>query len=291
MPSPFRMLIALAIAASLSAADPKGSKSTGNYNISLWEEGKVPLATGNGPLDIPFLTVFLPPEGKRNGTVDRGRPGWRQHHVDVRRGRHGDRRAVQRLGRRRRSCSPTGFRPSTAENARVLDGNRAVQLVRARGKEWGLDADKIGFAGFSAGSTMGRAVVAAAKAGDPNAADPLDRVSLAARLPGAGLRRGPGGGRRAVEGLSADVPAVRGLGSRQRKWLGAVVPGNEPRRRSGGAAHLSEGTARIRSGVQECRVRSVDGLAPSLPASGRIASERQLSNAGILAVFRPVGGR
>ena len=27
----------------------------------------MPLATGNGPLDTPFLTAFLPPEGKRNG--------------------------------------------------------------------------------------------------------------------------------------------------------------------------------------------------------------------------------
>ncbi len=38
-----------------------------NFNIPLWEAGKVPLAKGNGPLDAPFLTVFLPPEGKRNG--------------------------------------------------------------------------------------------------------------------------------------------------------------------------------------------------------------------------------
>jgi acetyl esterase/lipase len=52
-----------------------------------------------------------------------------------------------------------------------------VQLLRARAKEWGLDPAKIGFAGFSAGSSMGRYVVAAAKAADPSAADPLDRVS------------------------------------------------------------------------------------------------------------------
>src|ERR1700678_3505071 len=53
-------------------ADKAGGAKTGdkpsvNYNIPLWAEGKVPLASGNGPLDSPFLTVFLPPEGKRNG--------------------------------------------------------------------------------------------------------------------------------------------------------------------------------------------------------------------------------
>jgi acetyl esterase/lipase len=67
--------------------------------------------------------------------------------------------------------------PKYGENARVLDGNRAVQLVRARVKEWKLDPAKIGFAGFSAGSSLGRSVVAAAKAADPGASDPLDRVS------------------------------------------------------------------------------------------------------------------
>ena len=55
------------LAPDLLAADKLGDKPSANYNIPLWEEGKVPLATGNGPLDSPFLTVFLPPEGKRNG--------------------------------------------------------------------------------------------------------------------------------------------------------------------------------------------------------------------------------
>ena len=170
------MLIALAAAASLSAADPKGSKSPGNYNISLWEEGKVPLATGTGPLDIPFLTVFQPPEGKRNGTSIVVAPGG--GNIMLMYGVEG-----LEIAERFNDWGATAFvltyrlAPKYGENARVLDGNRAIQLVRARAKEWGLDTDKIGFAGFSAGSTMGRAVVAAAKPGDPNAADPLDRVS------------------------------------------------------------------------------------------------------------------
>ncbi len=67
--------------------------------------------------------------------------------------------------------------PSYGEEARTMDGNRAIQLVRSRAKEWGLDPARIGFAGFSAGSSLGRAVAAAAKPGNPSAADPLDRVS------------------------------------------------------------------------------------------------------------------
>ena len=51
---------------SLLAADSRG-KTPPNYNIPLWSEGKVPLALGTAPLDAPFVTVFQPPEGKRNG--------------------------------------------------------------------------------------------------------------------------------------------------------------------------------------------------------------------------------
>ena len=46
-----------------AVADPLASYR----NISLWDAGQVPLATGTGPLDRPFLTVFAPRAGSRNG--------------------------------------------------------------------------------------------------------------------------------------------------------------------------------------------------------------------------------
>ncbi len=59
----------------------------------------------------------------------------------------------------------------------MLDGTRAVQIVRAHAAAWKLDPARIGYIGFSAGSNMGRSVVAAARPGDASAADPVDRVS------------------------------------------------------------------------------------------------------------------
>src|SRR4051812_34331583 len=64
-------LILLAAAGILSAAEnrapaEKHGAAPNNYNIHLWEPGKVPGAKGDGSLDNPFLTVFQPPEGKRN---------------------------------------------------------------------------------------------------------------------------------------------------------------------------------------------------------------------------------
>src|SRR5438045_2711537 len=62
---------ALFVSPALFAADKeKGAPPpdlSANFNIPLWEEGKVPMAAGTGPLDRPFLTAFFPPAGKRNG--------------------------------------------------------------------------------------------------------------------------------------------------------------------------------------------------------------------------------
>jgi hypothetical protein len=71
MAVPKTILCLLAASALLTAAENKTisekHSAGGNYNIPLWDEGKVPLSKGDGPLDKPFLTVFQPPEGKRNG--------------------------------------------------------------------------------------------------------------------------------------------------------------------------------------------------------------------------------
>src|SRR5581483_6058744 len=67
--------------------------------------------------------------------------------------------------------------PRYNDAARVADGKRAIQLIRARAAEWKLDPARIGYAGFSAGSNLGRSVAAGSGPGDPNAPDPIDRVS------------------------------------------------------------------------------------------------------------------
>ena len=182
----------MAIAGSLAAANRSISKATVPYNIPLWEEGKVPLATGNGPLDAPFLTVFLPPQGKTNGASVIVAPGG--GNIMMMYGSEGF-EIAERFNDWGAAAFVLTYRlsPKYGEDARILDGNRAVQLVRARASEWGLDPGKIGFAGFSAGSTLGRSVVAAAKAASPDASDALDRVG--SRPDFLVLVYGPGRGR------------------------------------------------------------------------------------------------
>lgn len=59
----------------------------------------------------------------------------------------------------------------------LLDGQRAMRLVRSMSDEFHLDPNKIGFAGFSAGGHLAAMVATAGDDGDPQAADAVDRFS------------------------------------------------------------------------------------------------------------------
>jgi acetyl esterase/lipase len=185
------VLATLVLSSGLFAAEikPGVAAAPANYNIPLWEERKVPMALGTAPLDTPFLTVFLPPENKRNGASVVIAPGgsnimlmYGAEGIDIAE-RYNDWGVAAYVLTYRLS-------PRYNEAARVLDGKRAIQLVRSRAIEWKLDPNKIGYIGFSAGSNMGRAVVAASGPGDPNAPDPVDRYN--SRPDYLGLVYGPG---------------------------------------------------------------------------------------------------
>jgi len=185
-----RFLLLSLVILPLAAADkPPGEKLSLNYEIPLWEESKVPLAKGDGVLDKPFLTVFLPPEGKRNSGSVVVAPGG--GNIMLMYGAEG-----LEIAERYNEWGVTAFvltyrlAPRYGDNARVLDAKRAVQMVRSRASQFQLDPAKVGFIGFSAGSGLGHLLGAAAAAGDPNAADPVDRYS--SRPDYLGLVYGPG---------------------------------------------------------------------------------------------------
>jgi acetyl esterase/lipase len=75
-----------------------------------------------------------------------------------------------RLGREENS-------PYTIEKHALEDGQRAVRYVRANAKKWGLDPNRIGMLGFSAGGEVVSMVAYADSGGNPDAADPIDRES------------------------------------------------------------------------------------------------------------------
>jgi acetyl esterase/lipase len=67
--------------------------------------------------------------------------------------------------------------PAYKYPAPMLDASRAVRYVRAHAAELGVKPDAIGVWGFSAGGHLSAYMATVHKAGDPNAADAMDRVS------------------------------------------------------------------------------------------------------------------
>ena len=166
-----------------------GTELRAYRNIPLWETGHVPGAIGDGPLDAPFLTVFTPRAGTANGGAVLIAPGG--GNIMLMYGGEG-----AEVAEVFNDWGVTAFvltyrlSPRYDNDARTLDGERAMRVLRAHAAEWRLDPARIGMIGFSAGGSLARAVVAASDGGDANAADAIERVSsrpdYAALIYGAG---------------------------------------------------------------------------------------------------------
>ena len=147
-----------------------------NGNIALWEAGHVPGAVGDGPLDAPFLTIFTPRAGTANGGAVLIAPGG--GNIMLMYGGEG-----ADVAEVFNDWGVTAFvltyrlSPRYDNDARTLDGERAMRLLRTHAAEWHLDPARIGMIGFSAGGSFARSVVAASDGGDANSADPIERVS------------------------------------------------------------------------------------------------------------------
>jgi formylglycine-generating enzyme required for sulfatase activity len=175
----YRVLAALALpltvlGAGCFAAEPQ---SLAPYrNIPLWNAGEVPDARGDGPLDAPFLTVFTPRAGHANGGAVVIAPGG--GNIMLMYGGEG-----AEVAEVFNDWGVTAFvltyrlSPRYDQEARTRDGERALRLVRASAAAWRLDPARIGFIGFSAGGSLGRAVMAASDSGAPQSPDPIERVS------------------------------------------------------------------------------------------------------------------
>jgi acetyl esterase/lipase len=177
-----------AIAADSSTAE----KLQIDYNIPLWAEGKVPDAIGTEEIDKPFLTVVLPPEDKRTGAAMVVCPGGGNTILVA----HGEGMAIaERLNEWGVAAFILSYRLAPRypkQEVRMLDGQRAIQMVRQRASEWKVDPNRIGVIGFSAGGVVVRNVSAMFLPGDPASDDPIARVSSRPNF--AALIYGPGTG-------------------------------------------------------------------------------------------------
>jgi|GEM_PF-344818 len=131
-------------------------------------------------INNPSLTVFLPPGENANGAAVVICPGGGFRELVF--GAEGVEPAkyFNKLGVAAFVLKYRLFRETnsvyTSENAHE-DGLRAMRLVRSRAGEWGIDTNRIGMVGYSAGGEMVSLTSFGETAGVTNAPDPIDRAS------------------------------------------------------------------------------------------------------------------
>ena len=128
----------------------------------------------------PSLTVFLPPAGKSNGTAVIVAAGGGHRELvfnpeGVEPAQYLSSLGVTAFALKYRLFREEGS-PYTIRNT-AEDIERAMRTVRSRAAEWGVDPDRIGVMGWSAGGEVAALVAYPPVAGDPAAKDPVERVS------------------------------------------------------------------------------------------------------------------
>ena len=168
------LLSVLAIGLVLMTALP--SLATEREERRLWE-GDAPGALGSEAKDIPRLLVDLPSEEARNGTAFVVLPGGGYGGLAM--GHEGDQIAewLNSHGIASFICDYRHRGKGYGHPAPMLDAQRAIRIVRAHAEEFGINPDRIGVIGFSAGGHLASTVSTHFDAGDEAADDPIDRVS------------------------------------------------------------------------------------------------------------------
>jgi acetyl esterase/lipase len=128
----------------------------------------------------PSLTVFLPPQGKANGTavVVAAGGGHRElvfNPEGVEPAQYLASLGVTAFALKYRLFREPGSKYTIDHTAE--DIRRAMRTVRARAAEWKLDRSRIGVMGWSAGGEVAALVAYPPVDGDSRAADPIERVS------------------------------------------------------------------------------------------------------------------
>src|SRR5262252_3386236 len=119
--------------------------------IVLWPDG-APGALGREPGDIPTLTPFLPPSEKATGAAVIVCPGGGYSHLAD----HEGRPVAEWLNTLGITAFVLKYRfgPRYHHPAPLQDAARAIRTVRARAAEWGIDQNRVGILGFSAGGHL-----------------------------------------------------------------------------------------------------------------------------------------
>jgi len=143
--------------------------------VPLWNE-TAPHQVGNGPDDIPTLTLFLPAQTTSATPAVVLFPGGYEmlafEHEGINEAKWFQERGIAAFVLKYR-LPGHGYRHPVP----LLDAQRAIRLVRSRAAEWKINPAKVGIMGFSAGGHLASTLETHFDAGNPQSADPVDHYS------------------------------------------------------------------------------------------------------------------
>lgn len=161
----FLIFLMLLISANVLAQTP----------IRLWE-GDAPNANGKEAIDIPTLTPFTAPKDKATGAAIVVLPGGGYRNLSaVKEG--------SAVAEYLNSIGVTAFvlkyrlGPKYGQPNQLLDAARAMRMVRSRALTWGIDANRIGILGFSAGGHLASTLSTHFDLGNQNASEEIEKIS------------------------------------------------------------------------------------------------------------------
>ena len=163
-----RILLALGLASGgLLAQQPQAEL--------LWPSG-APGALGSQPEDQPSLTPFVLPKDGGSGAAIVVCPGGGYQGLAIDKEGYAVAKWLNTLGV---SAFVLKYRlgPRYHHPIELGDAQRAIRMVRSRAAEYGLQPDRIGIMGFSAGGHLASTAGTHFDAGSSGAADPIDRLS------------------------------------------------------------------------------------------------------------------
>jgi acetyl esterase/lipase len=148
--------------------------------INLWSE-KIPGPVSSDPKNVPTLTIQLADKDKASGTAvvicpGGGYSGRATGHEGKDIAAWLNARGVHAFVLKYRTVGESKISVPLAPGP-MLDVQRAIRTVRANAKEYGVDPNRIGVWGFSAGGHLASTAATHFDDGNVDAENPIDKVS------------------------------------------------------------------------------------------------------------------